>query len=39
MCERSAVRSSGNGKLLVRKQAKEGVTVALAEADWSVKFT
>ena len=39
VCERSAVRSSGNGKLLVRKQAKEGVTVAVAEAAWSVKFT
>ncbi len=39
VCERSAVRSSGNGKLLVRKQAKEGITVALAEADWAVKFT
>lgn len=36
VCERSAVQAGG-GRLLVKKQAGEGVTVALALRDWSVE--
>ncbi len=38
VCERSAACSSGNGKLLCRKTAINGVTVALAEQDWRITF-
>ncbi len=38
VCERSAVCSSGIGKLLCRKTAINGVTVALAEQDWRITF-
>ncbi len=38
VCERSAACSSGGGKLLCRKTAVNGVTVALAEQDWQVTF-
>lgn len=37
VCERSALFSSG-GRLLVKKQVYEGVTVALAVRKWSVSF-
>ncbi len=38
VCERSAVTGAGGGRLLVRKQVHEGVTVALAVRKWSVHF-
>ena len=38
MCERSAVLLSGGGKLIQKKTAGNGVTVALAVKDWSVEF-
>ena len=36
VCERSAVLAGG--KLIVRKIAVEGVTVAVAEKEWEIKF-
>lgn len=38
VCERSAVWGSENGKLIQKKRAGNGVTVAVAIKDWSVKF-
>ena len=38
VCERSAVLFSGGGKLIQKKTAGNGVTVALAVKDWSVEF-
>ena len=38
VCERSAVLLSGGGKLIQKKTAGNGVTVALAVKDWSVEF-
>ncbi len=38
VCERSAVLSAQNGKLIRKKEAGDGVTVALAARDWSVDF-
>lgn len=38
VCERAAVLASGNGRLIMKKKACNGVTVALAVADWSVDF-
>lgn len=38
VCERSACLASGQGKLIVKKQAANGVTVACAVEDWSVDF-
>lgn len=39
VCERSAMRSAGPGaKLLIQKTCLEGVTVAVAQEDWSVVF-
>ena len=38
VCERSAVRLAGGGKLLLRKQAGNGVTVAVAEKEISPSF-
>lgn len=38
VCERSAVKASQGGRLLVKKQVYEGVTVALAVQEWSVCF-
>lgn len=37
VCERSAVLAGG-GRLVVRKQARDGVTAALALREWSVEF-
>ena len=34
VCERSAVLGSGGGRLLCRKEASDGVTLALAEGDF-----
>ncbi|MCQ2078721.1 MAG: cobalt-precorrin 5A hydrolase [archaeon] len=38
VCERSAIMHSRNGRLLLRKFAGNGVTVAIAEEDFSVSF-
>ena len=38
VCERSAVCGSQNGTLIQTKRAGDGVTVAAAIKDWSVKF-
>lgn len=37
VCERAAVLAAGTGAELVeKKQARDGMTIAIAEADWSV---
>lgn len=38
VCERSAVLGSGGGKLIQKKKAGNGITLALAVRDWSVDF-
>lgn len=41
VCERSAlacVKELGGGKLLIKKQASEGVTAAVAVLDWKVTY-
>jgi cobalt-precorrin 5A hydrolase len=38
VCERSAVMVSRGGKIIVRKTAENGVTVAVAEEPFTVKF-
>lgn len=38
VCERSAVKGSRNGKLLVRKKAESGMTAALAIEEWRAYF-
>lgn len=38
ICERSALCASKGGKLLSKKYAKNGVTVAFAEKKWEVAF-
>ena len=39
VCERAAMRSAGeNAKLIVKKTCLDGVTVALAQEEWSVCF-
>lgn len=38
VCERSAVLASKNGKIIHGKYACDGVTVACAVREWSVKF-
>ena len=38
VCERAAVMGSENGRLILKKQAIDGVTIALAVSDWSVRF-
>lgn len=38
VCERSAVKASKGGKLLIPKQKKDQVTAALAVTEWSVEF-
>ncbi len=37
VCERSACLGSGQGQLIIKKQAQDGVTVACAVREWSVK--
>ena len=39
VCERSAVFASRSGRITVRKQAANGVTVAVAEEPFTVDFT
>ncbi len=38
VCERSAVKASRDGVLIVRKTAENGVTVAVAEEPFTVRF-
>jgi cobalt-precorrin 5A hydrolase len=38
VCERAAVLSSGNGALIHRKTARDGVTIAVAEQSYEVIF-
>ncbi len=38
VCERSAVLSSKNGRLVLRKTIYDGVTIAFAEEKWEVRF-
>ena len=38
VCERSAVLASQNGRLIAKKIKNAGVTVAIAEEDWRVRF-
>ena len=38
VCERSAVFAAGKGSLIAGKIAWNGVTVALAQKDWRVRF-
>lgn len=39
VCERAALLAAGDGgKLLIKKQAKNGVTLAVAQRDWTVDF-
>lgn len=38
VCERSAVLASGNGRLVHRKYADQGVTAAISMKKWSVNF-
>ncbi len=38
VCERAAVLASDHGRLLVRKKALNGVSVALAQKSWRVYF-
>lgn len=38
VCERSAVLGSGNGTLVLKKRAADGITIAAAVREWSVYF-
>lgn len=39
VCERSAVKAAGAGsRLVMKKQAGDGITLAMAKRDWSVVF-
>ncbi|MCU6763354.1 cobalamin biosynthesis protein CbiG [uncultured Roseburia sp.] len=38
VCERSAVLGAGNGRLIMKKQGKCGVTAACAVRDWRISF-
>lgn len=38
VCERAAVCAADGGRLICRKTARDGVTVALAIPDWRVRF-
>ena len=39
VCERAALCMSGNnGKLVYRKHAEDGMTIAIAKRDWSIRF-
>ena len=39
VCERAAVKASDGGRLILRKFAGDGVTVAVAEEDFAVDFS
>ena len=39
MCERAALKASGSaGKLVYEKRAADGMTIAVARREWSVRF-
>jgi cobalt-precorrin 5A hydrolase len=38
VCERSAVLASGQGQLILPKQARDGMTCAVAQEDWRCVF-
>ena len=39
VCERAALGAAGeNGKLILEKQAADGVTVAMAEREWKIRW-
>ncbi|MDD4377594.1 MAG: cobalt-precorrin 5A hydrolase [Eubacteriales bacterium] len=38
VCERSAVKNSENGAIILSKTCQNGVTIALAKKDWKCKF-
>ena len=38
VCERSAVLASGQGRLILPKQARDGMTCAVAQEDWRCVF-
>ena len=38
VCERSAILGSNHGKLIQKKVGKDGVTTAIAAADWRIQF-
>ncbi|MDD2972148.1 MAG: cobalt-precorrin 5A hydrolase [Lachnospiraceae bacterium] len=38
VCERAAMKACGTGKLIHKKTVYDGVTIAIAMADWSVDF-
>lgn len=38
VCERSAVCGSGGGRLIQKKAGAEGVTTALAQREWRIRF-
>lgn len=39
VCERAALKAAGkNGKLIYKKHAEDGMTIAIAKREWSVKF-
>ncbi len=38
VCERAAVKAAGNGMLIVKKQIKNGITIAIAQSKWKAVF-
>lgn len=38
VCERAAILGSRGGRLVLEKTAREGMTLAIAEEEWSVNF-
>jgi cobalt-precorrin 5A hydrolase len=39
VCERAAMLSAGeNAKLIIKKTCLDGVTIAVAQEEWSVRF-
>jgi cobalt-precorrin 5A hydrolase len=40
VCERAAMAACGNsGKLILEKQAKRGITIAIAKREWVIRWT
>lgn len=38
VCERAAVRASGEGSLIIKKYAQDGITIAVAKKEWCVEI-
>ena len=39
VCERAAVKAAGeHGKLVYKKHAEDGMTIAIARREWSVNW-